>query len=154
MTTSAASPSPESAAYFTHATLSSALLLAAPRVSSQTAMPPLSLCVRADGEMTVKILDLVQQACNYKQLKKGANEGARPGTTSRPSGYNRLLASLVAPAATKTLNRGIAELIVMAADAEPLEILLHLPLLCEDKVSQRLDRTPQAPLPPLGRDWI
>ena len=101
MTTSAASPSPESAAYFTHATLPSALLLEAPRVSSQTAMPPLSLCVRADGEMTVKILDLVQQACNYKQLKKGANE------------------------ATKTLNRGIAEFIVLAADAEPLEILLH-----------------------------
>ena len=40
----------------------------------------------------------------------------------------------VPPTATKTLNRGIAELIVMAADAEPLEILLHLPLLCEDKV--------------------
>lgn len=36
--------------------------------------------------------------------------------------------------ATKTLNRGISEFIVMAADAEPLEILLHLPLLCEDKV--------------------
>ena len=35
--------------------------------------------------------------------------------------------------ATKTLNRGIAEFIVMAADTEPLEILLHLPLLCEDK---------------------
>lgn len=35
--------------------------------------------------------------------------------------------------ATKTLNRGIAEFIVMAADAEPLEIILHLPLLCEDK---------------------
>ncbi|XP_064866485.1 SNU13 homolog, small nuclear ribonucleoprotein a (U4/U6.U5) isoform X2 [Oncorhynchus nerka] len=34
---------------------------------------------------------------------------------------------------TKTLNRGIAEFIVMAADAEPLEIILHLPLLCEDK---------------------
>ena len=59
--------------------------------------------------MTVKILDLVQQACNYKQLKKGANE------------------------ATKTLNRGISEFVVLAADAEPLEILLHLPLLCEDK---------------------
>ncbi len=55
------------------------------------------------------ILDIVQQATNYKQLKKGANE------------------------ATKTLNRGISEFIVMAADAEPLEILLHLPLLCEDK---------------------
>lgn len=36
--------------------------------------------------------------------------------------------------ATKALNRGLAEFVVMAADAEPLEILLHLPLLCEDKV--------------------
>ena len=63
----------------------------------------------AESELTVSILDLVQQATNYKQLKKGANE------------------------ATKTLNRGISELIIMAADTEPLEILLHLPLLCEDK---------------------
>ena len=63
----------------------------------------------ADKKLTVTILDLIQQASNYKQLKKGANE------------------------ATKTLNRGISEFIVMAADAEPLEILLHLPLLCEDK---------------------
>jgi len=51
----------------------------------------------------------VQQASNYKQVKRGANE------------------------ATKTLNRGISEIIIMAADAEPIEILLHLPLLCEDK---------------------
>lgn len=36
--------------------------------------------------------------------------------------------------ATKALNRGKAEIIVLAADAEPLEILLHLPLVCEDKV--------------------
>ena len=63
----------------------------------------------AESELTVSILDLVQQATNYKQLKKGANE------------------------ATKTLNRGITDLIIMAADTEPLEILLHLPLLCEDK---------------------
>jgi len=63
----------------------------------------------ADAKLTVNILDLVQQANNYKQLKKGANE------------------------ATKTLNRGIAELIILAADTEPLAILLHLPLLCEDK---------------------
>jgi len=32
------------------------------------------------------------------------------------------------------LNRGIAELIIIAADTSPLEIVLHLPLLCEDKV--------------------
>lgn len=63
----------------------------------------------ADAELSIKILDLVQQAANYKQMKKGANE------------------------ATKTLNRGQSEFIVMAGDAEPLEILLHLPLLCEDK---------------------
>lgn len=29
----------------------------------------------ADAQMTITILDLVQQAANYKQLKKGANEG-------------------------------------------------------------------------------
>ena len=63
----------------------------------------------ADSNLTVAIQDLVSQAANYKQLKKGANE------------------------ATKCLNRGIAEFIVLAADTEPLEILLHLPLLCEDK---------------------
>ncbi|RAL42154.1 hypothetical protein DM860_011937 [Cuscuta australis] len=63
----------------------------------------------ADAQLTITILDLVQQAANFKQLKKGANE------------------------ATKTLNRGISEFVVMAADTEPLEILLHLPLLAEDK---------------------
>ena len=63
----------------------------------------------AEQALTTKILNLVQQASNYKQLRKGANE------------------------ATKTLNRGQAEFIVLAADAEPLEILLHIPLLCEDK---------------------
>ncbi|KAI8562482.1 hypothetical protein RHMOL_Rhmol03G0039800 [Rhododendron molle] len=35
--------------------------------------------------------------------------------------------------ATQTLNRGISEFVVMVADAEPLEILLHLLLLAEDK---------------------
>lgn len=63
----------------------------------------------ADATLTNQILDLIQQASHYKQLKKGANE------------------------ATKTLNRGICEFIVMAADVEPIEIVLHLPLLCEDK---------------------
>ncbi|EPX70574.1 U3 snoRNP-associated protein Snu13 [Schizosaccharomyces osmophilus] len=63
----------------------------------------------ADTGLTQQILDLVQQGSHYKQLRKGANE------------------------ATKTLNRGISEFIVMAADTEPIEILLHLPLLCEDK---------------------
>ncbi|KXI94959.1 hypothetical protein ACS49_00230, partial [Bacillus cereus] len=63
----------------------------------------------ADSSLTQQILDVVQQAQNLRQLKKGANE------------------------TTKTLNRGISEFIIMAADTEPIEILLHLPLLCEDK---------------------
>lgn len=29
----------------------------------------------ASADLTVSILDLIQQANNYKQLKKGANEG-------------------------------------------------------------------------------
>ena len=72
-------------------------------MSSEKAFP------LADTELTIALMDLVNQATNYKQTKKGANE------------------------ATKTLNRGISELIIMASDAEPIEILLHLPLLCEDK---------------------
>ncbi|KAI0333527.1 NHP2/L7aE family protein [Cubamyces sp. BRFM 1775] len=63
----------------------------------------------ADAKLTNSILDLVERASQFKQLKKGANE------------------------ATKTLNRGIAEIIILTADTEPLEILLHLPLLCEEK---------------------
>lgn len=31
----------------------------------------------ADGQLTVKILNLVQQASNYKQMRKGANEGKK-----------------------------------------------------------------------------
>lgn len=29
----------------------------------------------AEAKLEIKLLDLVQQAANYKQLKKGANEG-------------------------------------------------------------------------------
>lgn len=64
---------------------------------------------KADNQMTKQILDLMNQATFYKQLKKGANE------------------------TTKSLNRGVADLVILAADTEPLEIILHLPLLCEDK---------------------
>ena len=80
-----------------------------------------------------QILELVQQAGQYKQLKKGANEG----TSLAPSAVDRL-DSNSSCTATKTLNRGIAEFIVLTADTEPIEILLHLPLLCEEKVCEHL----------------
>jgi len=63
----------------------------------------------ADESTTLELMNLIQTAQGYGQLKKGANE------------------------TTKTLNRGIAELIILAGDTDPIEILLHLPLLCEDK---------------------
>lgn len=83
----------------------------------------------ADQALTQEILDLVQQASHYRQLKKGANEGRRQAIIS-----SRHSAALTLnPPATKTLNRGISEIIILAADTAPLAILLHLPLLCEDK---------------------
>ena len=64
---------------------------------------------KADKTLQKEIFSLITKASQLKQIKKGANE------------------------ATKTLNRGISDLIIIAADAKPLEIVLHLPLLCEDK---------------------
>ncbi|KOC58830.1 NHP2-like protein 1, partial [Habropoda laboriosa] len=63
----------------------------------------------ASVTLSTKVLNLVHQAVSYNQVRKGVNE------------------------ATKTLNRGLSEFIVLAEDARPLEVLLHLPLLCEHK---------------------
>lgn len=63
----------------------------------------------ADPRLTVKILDLIQQAMHYKQLKKGVNE------------------------VLKCLNKGASEIVVMAADCDPLEIVMNLPGECEEK---------------------
>lgn len=35
--------------------------------------------------------------------------------------------------ATKSLNKNSSQLVILAADADPIEIVLHIPLLCEDK---------------------
>jgi len=73
----------------------------------------------ADESLAQKLLDLVQQASHYRQIKRGANEAEsisgmlKPVTDSGP--------------ATKTLNGGVAELIILSADVTPLAILLHLP---------------------------
>ncbi|KAJ5819176.1 hypothetical protein N7474_004767 [Penicillium riverlandense] len=63
----------------------------------------------ADAALAQEIFDLLQQATHYRQVKKGANE------------------------ATKSLNRGTSEIVILASDATPLAILMHLPLLAEDK---------------------
>lgn len=46
---------------------------------------------------------------HYKQLKKGVNE------------------------VLKCLNKGASELVIMAADCDPLEIVMNLPGECEEK---------------------
>ncbi|GAW81007.1 ribosomal protein L7A [Plasmodium gonderi] len=63
----------------------------------------------ASPELTNQILDVIQRATVYRQLKRGANE------------------------TVKSLHKGISELVVLAADAKPLEIISHIPLVCEDK---------------------
>lgn len=63
----------------------------------------------ADNELIKRLFSLIEKSNGLKKLKRGANEAA------------------------KSLNRDQSELIVLAADATPLEIILHLPLLCEDK---------------------
>ena len=60
----------------------------------------------ADSKLTVKLLHLLKQAGSYNQLKKGMNESL------------------------KTLTRSTSEIIIMAADCSPLEILFNFPLLC------------------------
>ncbi|KAK4154592.1 13 kDa ribonucleoprotein-associated protein [Chaetomidium leptoderma] len=62
-----------------------------------------------DPALVQELLDCVQQASHYRQLKKGANE------------------------ATKSINRGTSELVILAADTQPLSIVLHIPLIGEEK---------------------
>ena len=62
-----------------------------------------------DNKLTKQILDLIELAKTFNQIKKGANE------------------------TTKAISRGFADLVIIAVDSDPLEIVLHLPLLCEDK---------------------
>nr|XP_027193871.1 NHP2-like protein 1 homolog [Dermatophagoides pteronyssinus] len=63
----------------------------------------------APKELETELYNLIQAAIKQGQIRRGANEAA------------------------KALNKGRAEIIVLAADTEPIEIVLHLPLLCEDK---------------------
>jgi large subunit ribosomal protein L7Ae len=60
-------------------------------------------------ELSDKVLQAVSVAKATGRVRKGVNE------------------------TTKTIERGLAKLVVMAADVQPEEILMHLPVLCEEK---------------------
>jgi large subunit ribosomal protein L7Ae len=60
-------------------------------------------------ELSDSVLQLVETAKNTGKVKRGTNE------------------------TTKCVERGIAKLVVIAEDVEPEEIVMHLPVLCEEK---------------------
>jgi len=60
-------------------------------------------------ELNDKVLQLVEIAKNIGKIRKGTNE------------------------ATKALEKGLAQLVIIAEDVEPEEIVMHLPVLCEEK---------------------
>ena len=60
-------------------------------------------------ELSDKVLQAVTVAKATGNVRKGVNE------------------------TTKTIERGLAKLVIMAMDVQPEEILMHLPVLCEEK---------------------
>ena len=51
------------------------IIQATPAAAPNPAPPNPKAYPLADAQLTVTIIDLLKQAVNYKQLKKGANEG-------------------------------------------------------------------------------
>lgn len=63
----------------------------------------------APKELVNSVLEAVTIAKTTGKIRKGVNE------------------------ATKAIERGIAKLVVMAEDVTPEEVLMHIPILCEEK---------------------
>jgi large subunit ribosomal protein L7Ae len=72
-------------------------------------MPKAYVRFNTPKELSDKILQLVEAAKNNGKLRKGTNE------------------------TTKVVEKGQAKLVIMAEDVEPEEILMHIPVLCEEK---------------------
>jgi large subunit ribosomal protein L7Ae len=60
-------------------------------------------------ELQDRVIQLVETARNTGKVRKGVNE------------------------TTKSIERGLAKLVVIAEDVDPEEIVMHLPALCEEK---------------------
>lgn len=60
-------------------------------------------------EISEKVLEAVSVAKATGKIKKGVNE------------------------TTKSIERGLAKLVIIAEDVQPEEIVMHLPILCEEK---------------------
>ncbi|MEM5773127.1 MAG: 50S ribosomal protein L7Ae [Candidatus Aenigmatarchaeota archaeon] len=60
-------------------------------------------------DLKTKILQALEVAKNTGKIRKGMNE------------------------TTKAVERGVAQLVIIAEDVDPEEIVMHLPVLCEEK---------------------
>jgi large subunit ribosomal protein L7Ae len=60
-------------------------------------------------DLSSKVLEAISMARTSGKVRRGVNE------------------------TTKTIERGLAKLVIMAEDVTPEEILMHLPVLCEEK---------------------
>ena len=65
--------------------------------------------VQLTDELKEQTVDIVEKAAKKGKIKAGINE------------------------VTKAIERGSAKLVVIAEDVNPKEIVMHLPLLCEEK---------------------
>lgn len=63
----------------------------------------------ADPKLTKKICDLIKHLTPLKQLKKGVNE------------------------ILKEISKGTIEVVVLAADCHPIEVIMTLTSLCEER---------------------
>ena len=72
-------------------------------------MPKAYVKFSVSKEVGDKVLHAVELAKNTGKLRRGTNE------------------------TTKAIEKGIAQLVVIAEDVDPEEIVMHLPALCEEK---------------------
>jgi len=72
-------------------------------------MPKENMKIQVPKDLSDKVLQAIEMARNTGKIRKGTNES------------------------TKAIEKGIAQLVVIAEDVEPKEIVMHLPALCDEK---------------------
>ena len=72
-------------------------------------MPKSYVKFQVPKDLSDKVLQAIESAKNSGKLRRGTNES------------------------TKAIEKGIAQLVAIAEDVEPEEIVMHLPALCEEK---------------------
>jgi large subunit ribosomal protein L7Ae len=66
---------------------------------------------------------------NYEVPKEAVNKSYEAITVAKATGKIRIGVN----ESTKAIERGLAKLIVIATDVSPEEVVMHLPVLCDEK---------------------